>query len=140
MAGGPLARPFIERLGLVRYSYLTNAATALSYCLKGLATGPAGLLASLLPYLAGGQAVRTAGTSAMAARHGAQAGWGGGEVAAVRSNCIALMKVVMPQVYAWLYIRQRSHRGMPYFAAAALVVASQALLAALAHTSALLED
>ena len=103
IAGRPYVRRFLPLLGEQRFTLVANVAMAANFGCKCLsdARRKAWYYLAMGPYVVGSN--RMLAVDAQATAEASAVGMGKGETQAAKQNCLAVVSIVAPQVYAALY-------------------------------------
>lgn len=130
--GNLVSGPSLRRLGPRRHTVMTTASSACASTMLGGATSDAAALAAVAPIALG--ASRDQATSARIVNHlGEELGVPQGQLAAERNALNALIKVIAPSLYAWLFTvgASRGIVGLPFYCTATLLAASAVMAASI---------
>jgi len=124
MLGTLLTGPSIRRLGARGHTVASTSASVVSAVVFGHATSNAVAFSGLLPMTLG--AGKTHAISARITNLGEELGVPQGQLAAERNTLNALIKVVAPSLYAWLFATGMRHciLGLPFYSTACLMLVS----------------
>lgn len=124
MLGTLLTGPSLRMLGARGHTVATTCASAASATVYGGATSNALAFSGVVPMALG--AGKGQATSARITNLGKQLGVPQGQLAAERNTLNAIIKVIAPSLYAWLFAvgARRGVKGLPFYATAALMLVS----------------
>jgi len=127
MLGTLLTGPSIRRFGPRRHTVASTGASVVSAVVFGKATSNAVAMGGIVPMALG--AGRSQATSARITNLGAELGVPQGQLAAERNTLNAIIKVVAPSLYSWLYVLGSRHGvlGLPFYSTASLMLLSAAI-------------
>ncbi len=131
MLGTLLTGPSIRRLGARGHTVAATTSSAAASLVLGQATSNAVAFSGVLPMALG--AGKGQATSARITNLGEELRVPQGVLAAERNTLNALIKVVAPSLYAWLFAfgARRGILGLPFYSTAALMCVSAAIAASI---------
>jgi MFS transporter, DHA1 family, tetracycline resistance protein len=131
MLGTLLTGPSIRRLGPRGHTVASTSSSAVASLVLGHATSNAVAFVGVAPMALG--AGKGQATSARIINLGEEMRVPQGQLAAERNTLNAIIKVLAPSFYAWLFTIgvRRGVLGLPFYATAALMVASAAIAASI---------
>ena len=131
MLGTLLTGPSIRRLSARGHTVATTCASASASLVLGGATSNAIAFSGVVPMALG--AGKGQATSARITNLGKELGVPQGQLAAERNTLNAIIKVIAPTLYAWLFAlgARRGVLGLPFYATAALMCVSAAIAASI---------
>jgi hypothetical protein len=135
MVGTLMTGASIRRFGKRGHTVASTCSSAASAVILGSATSNAVAFGGVVPMAFG--AGKGQATSARITNLGEQMGVPQGQLAAERNTLNALIKVVAPSLYAWLFAFGVRHNllGLPFYATAALMLTSAAIAASIPKRS-----
>jgi len=127
MLGTLLTGPSIRRLGARGHTAASTGASACASLLLGRATSDPIAFGAIVPLALG--AGKGQATSARITNLGEELGVPQGQLAAERNTLNAVIKVIAPSLYAWLFAfgSARGVLGLPFYSTALLLCVSAAV-------------
>jgi len=128
---GVLCGAVVKRLGSEMFSKTMNALSIMAYAGFSVASSSPIVYASQVLNILPMQ--RSSAVNALLLEEGAAQGMGAGEVSAYKANLIAVVKIVAPLMYGWLFAfgQKRGMAGLPYASVCAVLLAAHAAMSTL---------
>jgi hypothetical protein len=135
MLGTLLTGPSIRRLGARGHTVASTSASAVASIVLGQATSDPIAYSGVVPMAVG--AGKAQATSARITNLGDEMGVPQGQLSAERNTLNAIIKVIAPSLYAWLFAFGSTHSilGLPFYSTSVLLLCSAAVAATIPKES-----